>query len=114
MVCGPCDPFQASLLTHHVPVVPKLSVPVASLLDQTGFVHIIPPPASVGGGAESWPVPESCGGGEPESCGGGEPESCGGGEPESCEVPESAGPLSRGTPASAALQLSSVTKTWSR
>lgn len=43
MDCGPCDPDHASLLTHHVPSLPKLSVPVASLLDQTGFEQLVPP-----------------------------------------------------------------------
>jgi len=43
MDCGPCDPDHASLLTHHVPSLPKLSVPVASLLVQTGFVQVLPP-----------------------------------------------------------------------
>ncbi len=43
MDCGPWDPDHASLLTHHVPSLPKLSVPVASLLDQTGFVQVFPP-----------------------------------------------------------------------
>jgi len=43
MDCGPCDPDHASLLTHHVPSLPKLSVPVASLLDQTGLEHVVPP-----------------------------------------------------------------------
>jgi hypothetical protein len=43
MDCGPCDPDHASLLTHHVPVLSKLSVPVASVLDQTGLVQVFPP-----------------------------------------------------------------------
>jgi len=42
MDCGPCDPDHASLLTHHVPVLSKLFVPVASLLDHEGFVQALP------------------------------------------------------------------------
>jgi hypothetical protein len=43
MVWGPCDPDHASLLTHHVPVLSKPFVPVASADDQTGFVQVAPP-----------------------------------------------------------------------
>lgn len=55
MVCGPCDPDQASLSIHHVPEASRLSVPVASPVDQIGLAQLGPDEESL----ELPPVDES-------------------------------------------------------
>jgi hypothetical protein len=40
IVCGPADPDHASLLTHHVPLLSRPSVPVASLVEKEGLVQV--------------------------------------------------------------------------